>query len=81
MSAHTTSTQARKRSITSSDSDTATANESSDSKPSKKRAISIETIEKWIRENKKTLQTSIWLKYNKGRGGTVLLMKCELCTV
>ena len=79
MSAYTTSTQARKQSVRSSDSDTATANESSDSKPSKKRAISIETVEKWIRENKKTLQTSMWLKYDKGRSGTVLSLKCELC--
>ena len=79
MSTHTTSTQARKQSIRSSDSDTATANESSDSKPSKKHAISIETVEKWIRENEKTLQMSMWLKYNKGRGGTVLLLKCEPC--
>ena len=79
MSAHTTSTQARKQSIRSSDGDTATANESSDSEPSKKCAINIETVEKWIGENEKTLQMSTWLKYNKGRGGTVLSLKCKLC--
>ena len=51
MSAHTTSTQGRKQSFRSNDSDSATANESSDSEPSKKHAISTKTIEKWIREN------------------------------
>ena len=79
MSAHTTSTHARKRSIRYSDSDTAAPNESSDTEPSKKRAISIKTVEKWIGENEKTLQMSTWLKYNKGRGGTVLSLKCEVC--
>ena len=59
MSAHTTSTQARKQSIRSSDSDTATANESSDSEPLKKHAISIETIEKWIRENEDTTNENV----------------------
>ena len=45
----------------------------------KRRGITVETVEKWIRENEKTLQTTTWLKYNKGRGGTVLSLKCELC--
>ena len=45
----------------------------------KNHAISIETVEKWIRKNEKTLQTTSWLKYDKGRGGTVLSLKCKLC--
>ena len=78
MSTHTAQIQLRKQSIT--DSGSATTNESSDSEPSKKKCtISIKTIEKWIRENVKTLQTTAWLKYNKGRGSTVLSLKCELC--
>ena len=51
-----------------------------DSGPSKKkRTIPIETVEKWIRENDKMLQTASWLKYDKGRGGTVASLKCKLC--
>ena len=60
------------------DSDSATANELSDSNPLKKHAISIKTVEKWIHENEKTLQTNTWLKYDKERGGTVQSLKCKL---
>ena len=78
MSTHTARIQLRKRSVT--DIDSATTNESSDSETlKKKRAISIETVEKWIHENEKMLQTTVWPRYDKRRGGTVLSLKCELC--
>jgi len=61
MSAHSARLQASKRSI----SNSTTADDSEPSK--KKRAITIETVDKWICENDKTLQTASWLKYDKGR--------------
>ena len=71
MSAHTTITQAMKQSVRSTDSDSATANESSDSEPSKKHAISTKTIEKWIREN----EHMAWVQQGKRWNATVIEMQ------
>ena len=71
MSTHSAKVLVSKRSVSSS---------TSDSKPStKKCATTVETVEKKIRENDKTFQMASWLKYEKGRGGTVTPLKCELC--
>lgn len=31
----------------------------------KRRAVTVKTVEKWVAENDKELDTSLWLKYEK----------------
>jgi len=69
MFTHSAKSQASKRSI---------SNSTSDSEPPmKKQAVTAETVEKWIHKNGKMSQTATWLKYNKGRGSTVTSLECE----
>ena len=45
----------------------------------KKRLVTIKTVEKWVAENDKELDTSLWLKYEKDGRDTVVLLKCAVC--
>jgi hypothetical protein len=47
--------------------------------PSKKRAVTIQTVEKWIMENDKDLDTATWLKFEKLGRQTVTTLKCSVC--
>ena len=41
------------------------ATSTSSSMPSEKRALSVSTVQKWIRENDKSMQTMTWPKFNR----------------
>ena len=45
---------------------------------STKKAVS-EIVEKWVAENDKDLDTSLWLKYVKDGRDTIGLLKCAAC--
>jgi len=46
---------------------------------SKKRGVTISTVEKWKRDYDKCLQTSVWLDYEKMDQEFVLSLKCKVC--
>lgn len=50
-------------------------------KPSKKRKVTRKTVEKWITENDKTLDTTLWLKFEVATGDRehVSTLKCTVC--
>ncbi len=48
--------------------------------PSKKRSVTIKTVEKWISENDKDLATAVWLKFEKAGQQCVAALKCSVCT-
>ena len=49
--------------------------------PSKKRAVTVKTVEKWIAENDKELDTATWLKFEKGANRQyVASLKCLVCS-
>ncbi len=52
----------------------------SDESSTKKRAVTIKTVEKWIVDNDKSLNTATWLKYEKADRYNVRLLKCSVCT-
>ena len=49
----------------------------------KKRSVTvkmtIKTVEKWVAENDKALDTSLWLKYVKDGRDMVGLLRCAAC--
>ena len=47
--------------------------------PSKKRILSVAVMEKWIRDNDRTLCTASWLSYEKVDREYVSVMKCSVC--
>ena len=47
--------------------------------PAKKRGVSKKTAEKWVLENDRELNTSVWLKFDADRDHVVVL-KCAVCT-
>ena len=47
--------------------------------PSKKRAVTVKTVEKWIKENERELDTSIWLNFEKVNREYVGALKCSIC--
>ena len=51
---------------------------SSSGPPPKKRAISRKTVEKWVVENDRELNTSVWLKF-EGDRNHVFSLKCAVC--
>ena len=57
------------------------ANSSSSSVPPAKRAVTVSTVQKWIRENDKTMQTMTWLKFKKceNDAGHVASLLCSVC--
>ena len=46
---------------------------------SKKRCVTVKTVEKWITESDKELNTSVWLKYEKADREYVTTLKCSMC--
>ena len=54
---------------------------SSSAVPSEKRAVSVSTVQKWIRENDKALQTMTWLKYKRCENDAdhVGSLSCSVC--
>ena len=49
------------------------------SSPSKKRGLTMKTVDKWIVDNDKTLNTTTWLKYDKVDREYVATLKCSVC--
>ena len=47
--------------------------------PSKKRSVTIKTVEKWIAENDKALATALWLTFDKAGQQCVAALKCSVC--
>ena len=48
--------------------------------PSPKRCgVTIKTVDKWIADNDKTLNTMTWLKYNKVDCDHIATLKCSVC--
>ena len=52
---------------------------SSEHPPAKKRAVSRKTIKKWVMENNRTLNTSVWLKFDMADRDNVLALRCDVC--
>lgn len=52
---------------------------SSSDYPTKKRKVTINTVQKWKTENDKALNTSIWLIYDKLDRDHVEALKCSVC--
>ena len=47
--------------------------------PRKKRGITAKTVDKWIAENDKALNTTTWLQYDKVDREYVTSLKCSMC--
>ena len=47
--------------------------------PSKKRGVTAKTVDKWIAENDKVLNTTTWLRYDKLDREYVASLKCSMC--
>ena len=45
----------------------------------KKRKVTVETVQKWIKESDKDFGTSAWLKYEKADREHVATLKCSVC--
>jgi hypothetical protein len=45
-----------------------------------KRGVNKRTADKWLAEYDKTLNTSIWLKYELADRDHVVALKCSVCT-
>jgi len=54
-------------------------NADSDLPPSKKHGVTTKTVDKWIADNDKTLNTTTWLKYDKADREHVATLKCSVC--
>ena len=52
---------------------------SSSSPPTKKRVVSRKTVEKWVVENDRELNTSVWLKF-EGDRNHLFSLKCAVCS-
>ena len=42
--------------------------------------MQVRTVEKWVAENDKVLNTSIWLKFERADHDHVLSLKCAVCS-
>ena len=69
----------RKRSSEETDAGTSSTNEDFDKLPRQKRGLSVSTVEKWILDYDKTLNTSTWLGYDKTGRNQVARLKCKVC--
>ena len=69
----------RKRSNEETDASTSSTSEDFDRPPRKKRGLSVSTVEKWILEYDKTLNTATWLGYDKTGQNQVSRLKCKVC--
>ena len=48
--------------------------------PTKKRAICQKTVEKWIKENDQSLNTTVWLKFDSDSHDHVDTLLCKICS-
>ena len=44
-----------------------------------KRSVTMKTVDKWIAENDKALNTTTWLQYDRKDREYVASMKCAMC--
>ena len=47
--------------------------------PPKKRAVCLKTVEKWIKENHRSLNKTVWLKFDSDRHDHVNTLSCKVC--
>ena len=52
---------------------------SSASFTSKRRLVSVATVDKWVLDHDKTLNTATWLTYEKADRHHVSLLRCSIC--
>ena len=46
----------------------------------KKRKVTVKTVQKWVQENDKALNTATWLTFDKLDRENVAMLKCSVCT-
>lgn len=64
----------RKRSL-----ELGSSSSSSSDTPSAKRLVQSRTVQKWIADNEKTLNTTLWLKFEKSGREHVSKLSCSIC--
>ena len=70
-----------KRTYSSTDRDSSTSSSSSTlCFPAKRIAVTAKTVDKWILEHDKTLNTSTWLEYERAERYHVATLRCKVCT-
>ena len=69
----------RKRPLASSDTSSSSSSYSSNT-PAKRRAVQRRTVEKWITENDRELNTTLWLKFDMADREHVASLKCSVCS-
>ena len=57
----------------------AAASSLDDSPPSKKRGVTARTVDKWIAENDRALNTTTWLQYDRVDHEYVATLTCSVC--
>ena len=55
-------------------------NKSIEGPPAKRRLVCRKTVEKWVAENDRALNTTVWLKFDADRQDHVLSLKCAVCS-
>ena len=55
-------------------------NERDSPPPTKKRAVCRKTVEKWIKENDRSLNTTVWLKFDSNSHDHVNTLSCKVCS-
>ncbi len=53
---------------------------STEGPPAKKRAVCRRIVEKWVVENDRALNTSVWLKFDMTDRDHVASLRCEVCS-
>ena len=48
--------------------------------PTKKRAVFRKTVEKWIEENNRSLNMTVWLKFDSDSHDHVNTLSCKVCS-
>ena len=79
---HTLNSSSRSSSSLSSTYDSLSSASSSSSSSSlpKRRPVQRRTVEKWIVENDRELNTSVWLKFEMADREHIALLKCSVCS-
>lgn len=70
----------KKRKSSSSSSCSSSSSSSSLFCPPKRREVTAKTVDKWILENDKTLNTATWLDYDLADRYHVAKLRCKVCT-
>ena len=55
-------------------------NERDSPPPTKKRAVCWKTVEKWMKENDRSLNTTVWLKFDSDSHDHVNTLSCKVCS-